>query len=315
MRPELLHVVAVFANPIRWKNRLAVHKEFEQHMLDSGVRLTTVECAYGERPFELTDHEGRINRVHVRAKTLVWNKENLINIGISRLPMDWHYVAWVDADVFFRKRDWATEAVHALQQYDVIQPWSDAYDLGPQDEHLASYKSFCRQYAEGEPVFPTGNKFWTFDQGPYSYPHSGYAWAATRSAIEWTGGLLQTGALGAGDHHMALGLVGHASKSMPHGVTLDYAAHVMRWQERADFHIRRNIGFVWGTLEHRWHGRKADRKYINRWDIIVRNKFNPDIDLKRNWFGVLELAGNKPQLTRDVDNYFRQRNEDANTIS
>jgi hypothetical protein len=37
--------------------------------------------------------------------------------------------------------------------------------------------------------------------------------------------------------------------------------------------------------------------------------------LKRNSFGVLELAGNKPQLRRDMDAYFRSRNEDATTLS
>ena len=126
-----LHVVTAFANPVRWVSRLAAHQAFEQHMLDSGVHLTTVECAYGERPFELPDHP-HINRVRVRAKTLVWNKENLINIGISRLPADWKHVAWVDGDVEFRKDNWALETLHALQQYDVVQPWSDAYDLGPQ---------------------------------------------------------------------------------------------------------------------------------------------------------------------------------------
>jgi len=30
---------------------------------------------------------------------------------------------------------------------------------------------------------------------------------------------------------------------------------------------------------------------------------------------VLELAGNKPQLSRDIDAYFRSRNEDANSMN
>jgi len=32
-------------------------------------------------------------------------------------------------------------------------------------------------------------------------------------------------------------------------------------------------------------------------------------------WGVLELAGNKPELRRDLDAYFRQRDEDANTLA
>ena len=55
-------------------------------MLDSGVNLTVVECAYGERPFELAGI-AHINHVPVRAKSLVWTKENLINVGFSDSQM------------------------------------------------------------------------------------------------------------------------------------------------------------------------------------------------------------------------------------
>lgn len=313
MRPDLLHVVCVYANPLRWKSRARVHKKFEQHMLDSGVRLTTVECAYGDRPYELPE-DPRINRVQVRAKTLVWTKENLINIGVSRLPDDWKYVAWIDADVFFRRGDWATEVVYALQQYNIIQPWSDSYDLGPNDEHLHAYKSFCSLYWKRSPVAKEGPNWWDFEGGEYRYAHTGYAWACTRASFEFLGGLLEIGALGAGDHHMALGLVDKAAFSMPGGVSRHYREAIMQWQDRAVRHLNRNIGFIYGTIEHQWHGRKEDRKYVDRWSIIIKHAFDPIYDLKRNSHRVLELAGNKPDLTRDVDAYFRQRNEDANTL-
>src|ERR1700691_356388 len=83
--PDMLHVVVAYANPLRWQNRLARQLEIEKHMVASGVQLTTGECAYGERPLELVGNDA-INRVQVRAKTMVWNKENLINIGISSIP-------------------------------------------------------------------------------------------------------------------------------------------------------------------------------------------------------------------------------------
>jgi hypothetical protein len=309
-----LHVVSAYSNPLRWKSRLRTFQDYEQHMVMSGARLTTVECAYGEKPFELGPVAG-INRVQVRAKTMVWNKENLINLGISRLPGDWKYVAWIDGDVTFRKVNWVEETLNALQHYDFVQPWSDAYDLGPNDEHLQHHQSFCKQYWHDKPVRAHNAKWWTWNGGPYTYPHSGYAWAASRHALEWVGGLIETGISGAGDHHMALGLVGEAKYSLPGGVTEGYCRPIYQWQSRAMHHINRNIGFIWGTLEHTWHGRKVDRKYVDRWKIIVDNKFDPATDLKKNVWGVLELAGNKPKLTHEIDRYFHSRNEDANTIS
>src|SRR5258708_3143476 len=106
MRSDLLHVVTCYFNPVRWESRLRLTKEFIEHMLDSGVQLTVVECPTGDRPFELA-HVPHINHVGVRSKTLLWNKENLLRIGISRIPdPDWKYVCWSDGDIKFRKSNW-----------------------------------------------------------------------------------------------------------------------------------------------------------------------------------------------------------------
>lgn len=312
MDASLLHVVAVYFNPMRWQSRKALEMAFEQHMLDSGVSLTTVECAYGERPFELPVTAG-INRVQVRAKTLAWNKENLMNIGISRIPQA-KYICCADADITFRSANWAAETVHALQHFEVVQPWVTAYDLGPKDEHVQTHKSFCHQFVIGQPVIPCGPKMWKFNGGPYEYPHSGYCWAYTRQALEWLGGLIEFAAMGAGDHHMALALVGAVERSVPGGTNAQYLKLLQQWQRRAMLHINRKIGFVDGTIEHSWHGRKPDRKYIERWDIFVEQKFDPDTDIKKNTFGVIELSGNKPELSRELFLYYRNRNEDANSF-
>jgi hypothetical protein len=298
-----LHVVTAIANPIRWQSRARLYRQFETHMLDSGVHLTVVECAYGDRPHEFGDNP-HVTHVPVRARSLLWNKENLLNIGLSRLPQDWHNVAWIDADITFRRSDWATETVQALQQYDVVQPWSDCYDLGPNDEHLHVHRSFCRLAHEGAAI---GSDYYTF-------AHPGYAWAATRRALGLLGGLIEIGVLGAGDHHMALALLDRVLESVPTNISAGYIQPLLRWQERARHHIAGNIGYVAGSIEHDWHGGKAKRAYVDRWASLIRNGFDPDTDLVRNTWGVLELAGNKPQLRLDIDRYFRARDEDSNSL-
>ena len=50
MRAELLHVVTAMFNPMGWDSRIRLYRDFEEHMLASGVRLTTVECVLGDRP-------------------------------------------------------------------------------------------------------------------------------------------------------------------------------------------------------------------------------------------------------------------------
>ena len=299
----MLHVVTAYSNPLRSRNRAALHRAFVEHMLASGVDLTVVECALGDTRHEMADP--RVRHVAVRGRTLVWTKENLLNLGIARLPEDWSYVAWIDGDVKFRRPDWVDATLHALQLNDVVQPWSDCYDLGPNGEHLTAHKSFARQVRDGCDLRP----------GYASFAHPGYAWAAKRQALDWVGGLLETAALGAADHHMALALVGKCDMSLPADMAEGYVKPIHRWQQRALHHMACRLGVAAGTIEHGWHGPKRRRRYVERWDILRRHRFDPDFDLKRNTWGVIELSGNKPALIADIAGYFRGRDEDCNDLT
>lgn len=309
MKPSDLHVFTARSNPLHWGQPHRNWERFAAGMLKDGVTLTVIECAYGEE-----DHVCNlpgVNHIAVRAKTRLWNKENLLNIGVHNTPQA-KYIAWVDADVLFRRRDWAMATLRMLQHYDVIQPWTDAIDLGPHDEVIQTHKGFCHQFFLGQPM--VGKENWKWAGGHYDYPHPGYAWAITRQAYEWVGGLFEVGGMGSGDHHMALGLIGKAQYSLGAGVSDGYRREVMRWQERALRHINWNIGFVQGTIEHLFHGRKNDRGYESRWGMFEKHGFDPIEDLKKNSHGVLEFAGNKPQLRHDFDLYLQRRNEDINSL-
>lgn len=309
MDASQLHVIAVVNNPARFESRLKLYNAFQDHMLESGVTLHTIECAYGEIPFAAdaaADHPD-VDHIKVRATSHVWIKENLINLAIQRLPPDAKYIAWIDADIHFRKPGWAEETLYALQHFPIVQPWEKCFDLGPNDELMDTHNSFCRQFSLREPM---GNG----KGSPYTFAHPGYAWAATRQALEHTGGLIEHGILGAGDHHMALALIGKARDSFPGGITQRYKDRVLAWEDRARTHIGKKIGFIPFNIEHHFHGSKSDRKYVDRWQVLVKHDFNPDIDIRRNTYGVLELTGNKPELQHDMWRYFRARNEDANCI-
>lgn len=307
MDANKLHVVTCISNPVGWQSRIKLYQRFEEHMLDSGVNLTTVECVMGERPHLFTPSKYKgVNHVAVAHRTVCWHKESLLNVGISRLPPDARYIAWIDADVMFRRRTWAADTVNALQQYDVVQPWENAYDLGPDDAHSGVDTSLASLHAKGRPLSPK----WS---GAYTFGHPGYAWAATRQALEWIGGLIDFAALGSADHNMAFGFLGRIKETFPQDISPEFTARMLAWQDRAHRHIGINISYVPGTIEHGFHGPKKARKYVDRWGILRKHGFNPTTDLKRNTWGVVELAGNKPKLNEAIDQYLRSRNEDANT--
>ena len=106
--------------------------------------------------------------------------------------------------------------------------------------------------------------------------------------------------MGSGDYHMALGMAGAYAASLPGGVSQGYKNSVASWAARAALEVNGKIGFVHGTIEHPFHGRKSDRGYQSRWQIFLDTGFDPATDLKRNTTGVLEFAGNKPALRARV---------------
>lgn len=320
MRADLLDVVVPMTNPLRWKVREAQFTRFIDQMVAAGVRLTVVECALGERPFMFADDPrlkaAGARHVGVRNFTMCWVKENLVNLGI---PSDARYIAWLDCDIEFRNRDWASETVHALQHYEIVQCWSEAIELGPQGQILALHRSFASLLHAGSPVLLCSpyKDTWRKDGGMLEYPHPGYAWAARRDALERLGGLFELGVSGSGDHHIALALIGKAERSMPSSVITACPAlikHLLAWQARALHHINQNIGYVANAIEHSFHGSSKNRRYWDRWSIFVEHAFDPDLDIKKNLFGVIELSGNKPGLRRDIDRYLRSRAEDQNTL-
>ena len=308
---ENFYVIAVMTNPERYKTRPRLFEEFQERMKKYGAKLYVVEGALGDRNFEVTE-AGNPQHIQIRTDSELWLKENLINIGISRLPSTWQYVAWIDGDIDFVRPDWMAETVHELQHHQVVQLFEDAVDLGPNHEILTTTKSFAYCYKNGE---PHGNIV-SGDEGYYSYGgkgqywHPGYAWAATREAINTLGGLFDYGIVGAGDHHMACALVGEAKRSIPAGIHPHYARLVLAWQDRA-LRLHKNIGYVKGTIYHFWHGKKRDRKYKDRWAIMLENNVDPSVDVHKDWQGVWALYPGHEALRNQLRDYFQSRNEDS----
>lgn len=303
------YVIAVITNPERYKRRPQLFKEFMARMDRYGAQLYVVEGAFGDREYEVTDPT---NPRHIRVQTEseLWHKENLINIGISRLPATWKYVAWIDGDVDFVRPDWILETVHELQHHPVVQMFEDSVDLGPNHEILQTYKSFAYCYKNGLPQKIVNGAAYSRRTSPGTYWHPGYAWAATREAINTMGGMFDLGIVGAGDHHMACCLIGKGERSIPKGVHANYRKSVLAWQERA-LRLHKNIGYIKGTIYHYWHGKKKDRRYKDRWQILTDNNFNPATDVHKDWQGVWTLYPGHDKLRDEIRNYFQARNEDS----
>jgi hypothetical protein len=298
---KTLYVVTAVFNPQRYQSRIKLYRQFEKYVADSGAKLMTVELAYGKRDFVVTEPNDPMD-LQLYTNAELWHKEKMINLGIQKLPKDWQYVAWVDADIIFARPDWVEETVQLLQHFPVIQMFSQAIDLTPKYEILKTHVGMIYSHYENIMVDPTGK---------YDKFHPGFAWAARRDALNNLGGLCDIAILGSADRHMALSLLERVENSYPKDISAGYSEQLELWQHRCKLYIRKNVGYMPGALLHYWHGKKVDRRYKDRWKILVKHKYDPEFDIKLDTQGLYQFTEKKPGLEQDIRKYFQARNEDS----
>lgn len=296
-----LYVIAVVSNPALYATRYKLFLEFCERMKhEPQVELITVELQQGLRPFATN------SKIKLRTKHEYWSKENLINIGVRHLPQNWRYMAWIDADVEFKNKNWVADTLSELQSHKIVQLFSHCVDLGVKQETLQVHTGFVYAYCnEGMCKLPKkyGN-----------YMHVGYAWAMTKEAYNHIGGIMEFPILGSADNHMAHAFVGAVDASLNKKLHPNYLLLCKIFQDRCTRHIQGNIGFVHGTIMHSFHGNKVDRKYQDRWKILVDNQFDPLEDIVKDSNNLWQLENTKPKLRDDIMRYFRERNEDCNVM-
>lgn len=317
---EKLIVVTMISNPVRFDTRYNLYQQFKAHMAESGVDLYTVEVAFGDRPHVVTE-AGDPFALQLRTDQELWHKENSLALlvqHITRQRPDWEYVAWIDADVYFpshvasSKHNWAAETIQQLQHYAVVQLFVNAIDLGPNGEIYPgqTHTGFGYSYVMGRQR-GKGYTFW----------HPGYALAMRRAEWDACGGGLagvDFAILGSGDHHFLTAMIGGVESSIHGGCTGPYFDRLRAFQNVAVRTVRKNVGFVPGTILHYFHGSKTSRNYVGRWDVVTGNKFDPTWDLIRDSQGLYKLVDHGDQrsinLRDGIRKYFRSREEDLKAI-
>ncbi len=315
------YVVTVISNPKRFMRRYELYWRFRAMCECAGVHLITVEQAFGERAFMVTDAADP-HHVQVRSFEELWLKENLVNLGIERATQHGATkVAWIDADCgpMQPPRRWFEETWHALQHYEFVQMWGSMIDVDDQQEAVESAApSFMSNYIRfGTPNPETlKHHHHKYPYGGKSFGRPGLAWAANIDALNKVGRLIDYSILGAGDWYMAWALIGSVEVVLPGNVNSSqpYVDRLLQWQILCERWIKRDVGYVPGTLWHDWHGDKKHRRYNTRNEILLRAHYNPDVDVKYDSFGLLTLETWEPRQIRlrdDIRAYFAQRSEDS----
>ena len=292
-----LYVVLPYFNFCGFKRRRDLFIQFvERYVKTPGLRLVVVEAMGPAALGPLQVHE----HIRLTSDSRVWLKENLINLGVKALPKDWKYVAWIDADLEFLNQNWVQETIRGLQRADVIQLWRTAVNLGPHGEAIKVDKSFAYMFVGSGTDWVASDK--------YGFWHPGYAWACTRAAFQKMGGLPDWAILGSGDRHLAMSLAGLGQTSCPGTIHENYKM-MLKLYEKSLKNFK--VSWVDGTIIHYWHGSFADRRYKERWDILVQNAFDPFEDIGYTDEGLVQLTEKGRRFEKYLDDYFMGRREDS----
>ena len=285
---DKLHVILVISNPCLYARRYILLKEFIKRIEEEEehVILYIVELCYGVQKFIVTNNS--VRHLQIRTKTPLWHKENMINLGVKLLPKNYKAFAWIDADIEFDSPTWAMDTLKILNgSKDIVQLFSHAVDMYRDESNIQIFNGFGYSFCKKK----TMKDLW----------HPGFAWAITRKAYEKVG-IFDKGILGSGDHVMARSLINQAPLHADYHP--DYNQSMLDYQEKAK-HLR--LGYTPGIIRHYYHGSKKNRKYVERWQILIKHQFSPSQLTYEN--GIL-VPLFSDAFCDDILTYFKERKED-----
>ena len=302
---EKLNVIVVISNPCLYARRYILMKQFVDRIekYDSAtVNLFIVELAYKNQKYMVTNRTNP-NHLQLRTEVPLWHKENMINIAVRKLlPKNYKAFAWIDADLEFESCTWAKDTLKILNgSKDIVQLFSHASDLDSDETSMRVFNSGGYQYTKQLPFCGKGDNFW----------HPGFAWAITRRAYEKIGGLYELGILGSGDNIMMFSLLSNGLKAINSNSSDGYKQSIVDY-ERKIKHLR--FGYVPGLIRHYFHGSKANRRYTERWQILIKHEYDPFTHIMydaKSGLIVPNLVFFSEELKEDIMNYFRERLEDT----
>jgi hypothetical protein len=298
---EDLWIVTCYFNPQSYATRLENYHRFKAAFERSEARFITVECAFDSQPFVLTDPN--VIRLRARAGDVMWQKERLLNLAISRLPHECRKVAWLDCDILFQNPGWMLQTSRLLDRFAFVQPFQNVVylakgDTSPSGDLIAFSESFASVFSSS-PTEHLAGRFFT-------HGHTGFAWAA-RVDLLANHGLYEACVAGGGDHMIAHAACGDWDSPCIDRCLLgpDHRNHFRQWATEFYKNTQSRIGYVPGTILHLWHGDGRRKKFVQA------HEFDPARDIRVGSSGTLEWNSFKPELHRSLQNYFAARREDG----
>ncbi len=307
-----LWVITAYFNPAGFCSKRENFQRFAERMREHNVYV--VEAVYPGESRESRDTRfWRLCRsldlpaVPVRADSgfvhswrftsaVLFQKERLLNVALGRLPADCDKVAWLDCDILFENPNWAEDASKLLDKVPIVQLFDSVRTLEPCGREM---------FTEAGMIARRG-RYWA-DRVPG--PH-GYAWAARRELLD-KHGFYDRAIVGGGSVIMAQSIFGRTwPREEPRLFTQAHLRDILAWSTAFHLDVQGSVSFVPGAIKHLWHGSIPNRRYMERHEILTRHDFDPVSDIAMDAESCWKWHSDKPELHREVAEYFVERDED-----
>ena len=270
---------------------------FLRQMSIASIPVFGIEVYVNGDPQMTRGREGWL-QIEADERSMMFIKENLINLAIQIVPTEYNQIAWVDADLMFANPHWHIETAAALQHCCFLQLFNK-----------------CHWTAKNGAVELTKSAAAHVGMDHTWKGHPGFAWAAHRSFFD-TVGLYQDAILGHGDSVLAMALLEvKMMQSIRDGIgPLNYNKYKEWLSDLKSFISERpkmkRVGCISGEVFHEWHGARPNRKYAERGHIL--KTFSSDTDITINENGLLEWTPEADgEMVAAVRQYFTDRREDG----
>jgi len=110
-------ICLVVFNPANSKRILMNYHYVVNEFKLQGLPVFSLELVYENRQPQIAD------AFHVYAKSYMFHKENLCRLLEKRIPETYTKLAFIDADVIFKDKQWYSKVSQLLETHDVVQPF------------------------------------------------------------------------------------------------------------------------------------------------------------------------------------------------
>lgn len=287
-----LAVITTYFNPQNYTSRKNNYLKFSER-IKKQCDLFPIELSVDGK-FFICDE--RVIKIRGNRNNLLWQKERLLNLALEHIPSKYNNIAWVDCDILFKNKNWASEVNKKLETYKVVHLFEYADRLDENGNVFRRSKSLIKRIEELNRIDIDLTK-----------AICGFGWAARRESIEKVG-FLDDQIIGGADFLMCNAFLGTRVGREFEVMNKQWLKSYLRWAKKAFKEVNRSVSFISGEITHLYHGSMKNRFYNERHARIAQYNFNPETDLEISPNGLWALRD--PKIKKELSRYFKERKED-----